>query len=95
MKLIFVLVTSFALFACGASSTRGKWNDNDRQEAMKDVKEFSSALGTLGDAKNLCYECYTDSLEKIYDNYEASKQLHEDDRLGILMDCAVKYIQFD
>lgn len=95
MKLIFVLATSLVLFACGASSTKGKWNDNDRQEALKDVKEFSSALGTVGSAKNLCYDCYIDSLEQIYDNYDAAKKLNEDDRLSILMDCAIKYIHFD
>jgi hypothetical protein len=95
MKLIFVLVTSLVLFACSASSTRGKWNDKDRQEAMKDVKEFSSALETVGSAKDKCYDCYIDSLEQIYDNYDAAKKLNEDDRLSILMDCAIQYIHYD
>lgn len=95
MKLIFVLVTSFTLFACTASSTKGKWNEKDRQEALKDVKEFSSALESVGSAKNMCYDCYIDSLEQIYDNYDAAKKLNEDDRLSILMDCAIRYMHFD
>lgn len=95
MKLFFILITSLSLFACAAKSTKGKWNDEDRKEAMKDVKEFSSALETVGSAKDQCFDCYIDSLEKIYDNYDAAKKLNEDDRLSILMDCAIQYIHFD
>ena len=67
----------------------------NRKEALKDVKEFSSALETVGSAKDQCFDCYIDSLEKIYDNYDAAKKLNEDDRLSILMDCAIQYIHFD
>jgi hypothetical protein len=95
MKVFIVLMTSLTLFACGASSTKGKWNDEDRKEALKDVKEFSSALETVGSAKDMCYDCYIDSLEQIYDNYNSAKKLNEDDRLGILMNCAIEYIHFD
>jgi len=95
MKVFFVLITSLTLFACGASCTKGKWNEEDRKEALKDVKEFSSALETVGSAKDQCFDCYIDSLEKIYDNYDAAKKLNEDDRLSILMDCAIQYIHFD
>jgi hypothetical protein len=95
MKLIFVLVTSLFLFSCGGTSTKGKWNDQDRTEALKDVKEYASALETVGSAKDMCYDCYIDSLEQIYDNYDAAKKLNEDDRLSILMDCAIQYIHYD
>jgi hypothetical protein len=95
MKLFFVLLTSLTLAACGATSTKGKWNDEDRKEALSDVKEFSSALETVGSAKDMCYDCYIDSLDQIYDNYDAAKKLNEDDRLSILMDCAIQYIHFD
>lgn len=95
MKLFFVLVTSLLLFSCGGTSTKGKWNDEDRTEALKDVKEYASALETVGSAKDMCYDCYIDSLEQIYDNYDAAKKLNEDDRLSILMDCAIQYIHFD
>lgn len=95
MKLFFILITSLSLVACAAKSTKGKWNDEDRNEAMKDVKEFSSALETVGSAKDQCFDCYIDSLEEIYDNYDAAKKLNEDDRLSILMDCAIQYIHFD
>jgi hypothetical protein len=92
MKLFFVLITTLTLVACGAKSTKGKWNDDDRKEALTDVKEFSSALETVGSAKDQCYDCYIDSLEKIYDNYDAAKKLNEDDRLSILMDLSLIHI---
>lgn len=95
MKLFFILITSLSLVSCAAKSAKGKWNDEDRKEALKDVKEFSSALETVGSAKDQCFDCYIDSLEKIYDNYDAAKKLNEDDRLSILMDCAIQYIHFD
>ncbi|MFM1916324.1 MAG: hypothetical protein RLZZ531_1993, partial [Bacteroidota bacterium] len=38
MKLVFIILTSLSLFACGAASEKGKWNEADREEAMKDVK---------------------------------------------------------
>ena len=95
MKLIFVLVTSLVLFSCSSPSTKGKWNDQDRSEALKDVKQYSNALETVGSAKDMCYDCYIDSLEKIYDNYEDSKKMNEDDQLSILMDCAIRYIKYD
>jgi hypothetical protein len=95
MKLIFILTTSLLLFSCGSASTKGKWNDQDRSEALKDVKEYAAALETVGSAKDKCYDCYIDSLEKIYDNYEDSKKMNEDDQLSILMDCAIQYIQYD
>jgi hypothetical protein len=95
MKVFFILITSFSLFACGAKSTKGKWNDEDRKEALSDVREFSSALETVGSAKDMCYDCYIDSLEQIYEAYDDSKKLNEDDRLSILMDCAIQYIHFD
>jgi hypothetical protein len=95
MKLVFIILTSLSLFACGAASEKGKWNEADREEAMKDVKTYSSAIETVGSQKDLCFDCYVDSLEKNYDNYEAAKRLNECDRLGILMDCAIKNFKFD
>lgn len=95
MKLILIMLITLALFACGASSTKGKWNEKDRKEALTDVKEYSSALETVGSAKDLCFDCYIDSLEQIYDNYDAAKKLNEDDRLGILMECAIQYIHYN
>jgi hypothetical protein len=74
---------------------KGKWNDQDRSEALKDVKEYSNALETVGSARDMCYDCYIDSLEKIYENYETAKKMNEDDQLSILMDCAIRYIQYD
>jgi hypothetical protein len=95
MKLIFVFVTTLFLFSCGSVSVKGKWNDQDRSEALKDVKEYSNALETVGSARDMCYDCYIDSLEKIYENYETAKKMNEDDQLSILMDCAIRYIQYD
>ncbi len=95
MKLLCMILMTLVLFACGSTSTKGKWNEEDRKEALKDVKEYSSALETLGSAKDLCFDCYIDSLEKIYENYDAAKKLNEDDRLGILMECAIQYVHYN
>ena len=95
MKKMLLISALFAFTACTSASKKGAWNETDRSEALKDVKEFSSALETVGTAKDLCYVCYIDSLEKSYDNYEAAKKLNEDDRLNILMDCAIQYMHFD
>lgn len=95
MKKRIIICTLLALTACTNPSKKGAWNEVDRTEAMKDVKEFSNALETVGTARNLCYDCYIDSLEKAYDNYAAAKKLNEDDRLNILLDCAIRYMHFD
>jgi hypothetical protein len=95
MKFICIILIALTLFACGSTSSKGKWNKEDRKEALKDVKEYSSALETLGSAKDLCFDCYIDSLEKIYVNYDAAKKLNEDDRLGILMECAIQYVHYN
>ncbi|MFZ9586979.1 MAG: hypothetical protein ACO29U_05210 [Crocinitomicaceae bacterium] len=95
MKFVLIVLTSLALFACGSASVKGKWNQADREEALRDVKEYDSAIETVGTAKKLCFDCYVDSLEKNYENYEAAKRLNEGDRLGILMDCAIKNFRFD
>lgn len=95
MKKRMIIFALLAFTSCTNESKKGAWNDEDRTEAMADVKEFSSALETVGTAKNLCYDCYIDSLEKSYDNYKAAKKLNEDDRLNILLDCAIQYLHFD
>lgn len=95
MKKIILMSALFAFTACTNASKKGAWNEDDRSEALKDVKEFSSALETVGTAKDLCYDCYIDSLEKRFDNYETAKKLNEDDRLNVLLDCAIQYMHFD
>ena len=70
MKLFFVLMTSLTLFACGASSTKGKWNEEDRKEALKDVEGLDNKSITR--SKNMfslgmVYWMYDRSLEHTVD----------------------------
>jgi len=95
MKYVMILLTSVVLISCKAKSELGKWNDSDREEAKKDVEKFSSALGTVGSAKDLCYDCYIDSLEKLYVDYASSKRLNDGDRTNILLNCAIRYMHYD
>jgi hypothetical protein len=55
MKKMLLISALFAFAACTSASKKGAWNETDRSEALKDVKEFSSALETVGTAKAVSY----------------------------------------
>ena len=78
MKTTFLSLTALSLLiltSCGGS-TKGAWNDENKNKAQKEVERVRGDIeGLLGENTDAYLDCY---LEKIEDNYNNFDEANDD-----------------
>ena len=95
MKKCVLFLACFAIFiiSCKPSSTKGKWTEDEKNEAFSDIKmrwDMEPSLIGAFDAAELRFHinCTVDSLEANYDSYvSANKDVRQSKALDISRAC--------
>ena len=95
MKKCVLFLACFAIFiiSCKPSSTKGKWTEDEKNEAFSDIKmrwDMEPSLIWAFNAAELRFHinCTVDSLEANYDSYvSANKDVRQSKALDISRAC--------
>jgi hypothetical protein len=96
LKQLGIITLSVLLCAsCSDKSTVGHWTDTDKQAARAELAGIRKSINTsMGNESEDFIECYMETLEKSYTNFEDASNDY-DGRARLAVDCAKVVKQID
>ncbi|MFZ9027510.1 MAG: hypothetical protein ACO2Z9_00765 [Crocinitomicaceae bacterium] len=86
--LVFISLTVLLFTSCGEKSTVGHWTNNDKNAARAELEGIRSSIKTsMGSQSDQFIECYMETLERSYANFEDASNDY-DGRARLAVDCA-------